>query len=64
MYNKKKFLLFLYLLSSLTQYLICYCQRLGKLGLSKKKEIFVVLFWAPLFLGKWYGVVTFFLYKK
>ena len=31
---------------------------------SKKREIFGVLFKAPLFLDKWYGVATYFLYKK
>ena len=31
---------------------------------SQKREIFGVLFRAPLFLDKWFGVVTYFLYKK
>ena len=31
---------------------------------SQKRETFGVLFRAPLFLGKWYGVTTYFLYKK
>ena len=31
---------------------------------SKKKRFFGVFFKAPLFLGKWYGVATYFLYKK
>ena len=31
---------------------------------SKKREIFGVLFRAALFLGKWCGIVTYFLYKK
>ena len=30
----------------------------------QNREIFGVLFGTPLFLGKWYGVVTYFLYKK
>ena len=30
----------------------------------KKEKDFCVLFRAPLFLGKWYEVVTYFLYKK
>ena len=29
-----------------------------------KKEIFGCFFKAPLFLGKWCGVTTYFLYKK
>ena len=43
-------------------------ERLGKLPLKKERflECFLghLSFWAPLFLGKWYGVATFFLYKK
>ena len=31
---------------------------------SQKQEIFGVFFRAPLFLGKWCGVTTYFLYKK
>ena len=31
---------------------------------SKKREIFEVLFRALLFLGKWCGIVTYFLYQK
>ena len=31
---------------------------------SKKKKDFRYLFRAPLFLGKWCGVATYFLYKK
>ena len=31
---------------------------------SQKREIFGVLFRAPLFLDKWCGVATYFLYKK
>ena len=31
---------------------------------SKKREIFGVLFKAPLFLGNWSGVTTYFLYEK
>ena len=32
--------------------------------LSKKRDFFGVLFRATLFLGKWCGVATYFLYKK
>ena len=39
-----------------------HCERLGKLG-APKKEIWVLLR-APIFLGKWCGVATYFLYKK
>ena len=39
------------------------CERLGKLPL-KKREIFWVLFRAPLFLCKWCGVATYFFIKK
>jgi len=38
-----------------------FCKRSPKLSL--KKEIWVP-FGAPLFLHKWYGVATYFLYKK
>ena len=31
---------------------------------SQKREIFLVLFRALIFLGKWCGVATYFLYKK
>ena len=31
---------------------------------SQKRKIFGVFFRALLFLGKWYGVATYFLYKK
>ena len=38
------------------------CERPGNC-LSKKRD-FLVFFKAPLFLGKWCGVTTYFLYKK
>ena len=41
---------------------ILYCERPGKSD-TLKKEIGVLLR-APLFLGKWCGVATYFLYKK
>ena len=31
---------------------------------KKKKRFFGVFFKAPIFLGKWFGVATYFLYKK
>ena len=37
---------------------------LEKLDASLKKKIFGVLFRAPLFLGKWYGVATYFFIQK
>ena len=39
------------------------CERPRQKSMSLKKEI-QVPFRAPLFLGKWYGVATYFLYKK
>ena len=39
------------------------CQNLG--ASEKNRDFWSVLFRAPLFLGKWYGVATYFsLYKK
>ena len=40
------------------------CERPPKVGALKKERFFGVLFRAPLFLGKWSGVATYFLYKK
>ena len=41
-----------------------HCERPPKLGGALKKEIFGCFFKTPRFLGKWYGVATYFLYKK
>ena len=38
--------------------------RLEKVPLKKKKKKKKVLLKAPLFLGKWCGITTYFLYKK
>ena len=36
----------------------------GEIRPLKKERYFLVLFRVPLFLGKWYGVVTYFYTKK
>ena len=41
-----------------------HCDRPEKVPLKKKKKKKKVLLRAPLFLGKWCGVATYFLYKK
>ena len=42
----------------------CYAPVRDRQRASQKREIFRVFFRAPLFLGKWCGVATYFLYKK
>ena len=63
-FQKRKKISFLKVnfLRSYTLFKNSLCERLGKLGLLKKR--FGCFFKAPLFLGKWCVVTTYFLYKK